>query len=105
MRCVVSVKQQWNNKPLKTDDSEAEIPIPRDLANMLNLSVQRFPSEFLVTSGRSDRCGQWPIQRAIKKHKTQVEGLPEGFQFHDLRHHYASLLIAAGENVKTVQSR
>ncbi len=25
--------------------------------------------------------------------------------FHDLRHYYASLLIGAGENVKTVQSR
>jgi integrase len=34
-----------------------------------------------------------------------VPGLPEGFRFHDLRHYFASLLIASGADVKTVQSR
>jgi integrase len=34
-----------------------------------------------------------------------VEGLPEGFRFHDLRHFYASLLIASGLDVKVVQAR
>lgn len=32
-------------------------------------------------------------------------GLPAGVRFHDLRHHYASLLIRHGESVKTVQAR
>jgi integrase len=36
--------------------------------------------------------------------RTQV-GLPEDFRFHDLRHFYASLLIASGLDVKTVQHR
>ena len=30
--------------------------------------------------------------------------LPEGFRFHDLRHFYASLLIADGANIKVVQA-
>ncbi|MFP5577448.1 MAG: tyrosine-type recombinase/integrase [Acidimicrobiia bacterium] len=30
-------------------------------------------------------------------------GLPDGTRFHDLRHHTASLLIAAGCSVKVVQ--
>jgi integrase len=34
-----------------------------------------------------------------------VEGLPEGFSFHDLRHYLASLLIASGADVKVVQAR
>ena len=34
-----------------------------------------------------------------------VEGLPEGFRFHDLRHYFASLLIGAGLDIKTVQTR
>lgn len=32
-------------------------------------------------------------------------GLPPGTSWHDLRHHYASLLISAGLSVKVVQSR
>jgi integrase len=34
-----------------------------------------------------------------------VEALPEGFRFHDLRHYFASLLIASGADVKVVQRR
>jgi integrase len=41
----------------------------------------------------------------VRNVKLQIEGLPEKFSFHDLRHHYASLLISAGENVKVVQAR
>jgi site-specific recombinase XerD len=31
-------------------------------------------------------------------------GLPESVTFHDLRHHFASVLIAAGCSIKAVQS-
>jgi integrase len=34
-----------------------------------------------------------------------IDGLPAGFRIHDLRHYFASLLIAAGLDVKTVQAR
>ena len=37
--------------------------------------------------------------------RVNVEGLPEGFTFHDLRHYLASLLIASGADIKTVQAR
>ena len=33
-----------------------------------------------------------------------VEGLTGGFRIHDLRHYYASLLIAAGLDIRTVQA-
>jgi integrase len=34
-----------------------------------------------------------------------VPGLPEGFRLHDLRHYFASSLIASGLDIKTVQAR
>jgi integrase len=35
----------------------------------------------------------------------RIGGLPEGATFHDLRHFYASLLIARNCSIKTVQKR
>ncbi len=34
-----------------------------------------------------------------------IDGLPDGFSFHDLRYCLASLLIASGADIKTVQAR
>ena len=34
-----------------------------------------------------------------------MDGLPDGFLYHDLRHYFASLLIASDADVKTVQAR
>lgn len=47
----------------------------------------------------------WTIERAMRDVRSKVEGLPEGFSFHDLRHYLASLLIASGADVKVVQAR
>jgi len=54
-----------------------------------------------VTGGPIARNGfnkAW--RRAVK-----AAGLPEGTGFHELRHYYASLLIASGASVKVVQAR
>jgi integrase len=41
----------------------------------------------------------------IRDIKDQIRGLPEEFSFHDLRHYFASVLIASGADIKTVQAR
>ncbi len=37
--------------------------------------------------------------------RKKVDGLSAGFRYHDLRHCFASLLIASGADVKTIQAR
>ncbi len=41
----------------------------------------------------------------MRKARTKVQDLPAGFRYHDLLHYFASLLIAKGADVKTVQAR
>lgn len=108
MRGVVLPVQQWPDKPLKTEGSSQPIPIPGDLALMLSASVQTYPSAsgMVVTNGwGSDHAGPWTIERAFRDARAKVDGLPDGFSFHDLRHYLASLLIASGADIKTVQAR
>ncbi|ORW86916.1 integrase [Mycobacterium sp. IEC1808] len=105
IRGVVHPKQQWAGAPLKTPASEAPIPVPQDMALMLSASVQRYPSDMMVVNKRGKPCGPWIIDDAVQKVRGEIEGLPEKFVFHDFRHYFASLLIADGADVKTVQAR
>jgi integrase len=118
-RGVVHPAQQWPDEPLKTQGSDAAIPIPHDLALLLAASVQKYPSDMMVTRGSAtSRIGAlastglgvecappWSIERAMRDVRRKVNGLPEKFCFHDLRHYLASLLIADGCDIKTVQAR
>ena len=98
-------KQQWGGKPLKTDGSSQPIPVPKDLVLMLAASVRRYGGDMMVTNGAGQPCAPWVIAPAIAGVRELVEGLPESLTFHDLRHYFASLLIASGADVKTVQAR
>ena len=60
----------------------------------------------MVTAGAgTDRCSVWVIEKAMRNVRGKVEGLPDTFTFHDLRHYLASLLIASSADIKTVQAR
>jgi integrase len=108
MRAVITPAVQYPAEPLKTEISRTPIPIPRSLANNLAAHVGRVHSEHVVTgeAGESGwQLGPWVLERAVRAARPTVDGLPAGFRFHDLRHFYASLLIASGANVKVVQAR
>ncbi|MGQ4599506.1 tyrosine-type recombinase/integrase [Nocardia sp. R6R-6] len=104
---MVHPKRQWPAEPLKTECSETPIPIPRELTLLLSAAVQKWPSEYMVTNGEGKPAPPWQIERRIRELRTAgtVPGLPEAFTFHDLRHYFASLLIAKGADIKTVQAR
>ena len=105
-RGIVHPRQQWPGKPLKTKASEAPIPVPGELTLLLSEFAQAYGGPMMVTNGPgTDRCGPWNIDRAIRDARPDIAGLPKGFTHHDLRHFFASLLIADGANPKTLQAR
>jgi integrase len=104
MRGVVSPIIQWPDEPLKSETSRTPVPIPNELALMLSSAVSSGDGTRIVTNELGRPAGPWAIERAVRAARVEV-GLPANFRFHDLRHYFASLLIADGLDVKTVQAR
>lgn len=100
LRGVVRPVLQWPGEGLKSECSRTPVPIPRELCTMLSTRAGT-----VVSDQYGQPVGPWTIERAIRAHRGEVEGLPDGFRFHDLRHYLASMLIASGLDVKVVQAR
>ncbi len=102
MRGIVTPAVQYPEDELKTEMSQTPVPIPSDLT--LLLADGRKGRTWVVEQPTGEQVGPWQIDRAVREVRVAC-GLPEGFRFHDLRHYYASMLIAAGSDVKVVQAR
>jgi integrase len=105
MRGIVRPAVQYPAEPLKNETSRAPVPISQTLAAQLAAQVAQWPGETLLTN---DTGGQLPpaaLERRMRTVRKKVAGLPENFRYHDLRHYFASLLIARGADVKIVQAR
>ncbi|GAA1363069.1 site-specific integrase [Arthrobacter rhombi] len=103
MRGVISPVFQYPADPLKTEASRTPIPISTDLAVELNRMPAKFDSDTIVTTEWGRAIAPYTLETRFREVRATVEGLPEGFRYHDLRHYYASLLIASGLDVKVVQ--
>jgi len=104
MRGVISPAIQYPSDPLKTEVSRTPIPIPLELALELNRMPVKWSSDTIVVNGHGRRTSPSQLDISFKKARESV-GVPDGFRLHDLRHYFASLLIAAGLDIKTVQAR
>lgn len=97
----------WQFGPPKTPASRREVPVPGSLVHTLSAHLAEHPAGehgliFARLNGEPWRRRMMAesFTAAVKK-----AGAPEGTTWHDLRHFYASALIAAGTNVKAVQRR
>lgn len=81
------------------------VPVSDRLVEATSAQVARWPSEWMLTRrDGGSQLGPWNLDRDVRKAREGI-GLPSEFRFHDLRHFYASLLIASGADVKVVQYR
>jgi integrase len=104
------VEEQGQNgvmAPLKTKASKAPVPLDDFVLNKIAAHLKAHPvtANGLVVTNRSGKMLRrggfgWCWQEAVK-----AAGLPKGTRFHDLRHAYASLLIAENLHPKVIQAR
>jgi integrase len=97
---------EWG--PVKDRHGRARtIPLAQPTLDMLSAHIAQYgtgPEGLVFTGHRGGPVGKTEFTTAFRKAAGPL-GLAPGKGFHQLRHTYASVLIAAGESVKTVQDR
>jgi integrase len=91
----------------KTPRSRRTLPLPNVVAEALAVQVGQFasPDGYLFTTSRGNPYPQLDYVRRVFRPAVARAGLPVGTTTHDLRHHYASVLLGAGESVVAVAER
>lgn len=93
--------------PPKTKESERIVPLPDVVVHALVAHLRGFPAgpdEFLFQDPKGGPVVATRLMDSAWRPARKVAGLPTT-GMHQLRHTYASLLIAAGESVKVVSER
>jgi len=107
-RSVSDVAGQLAVGPTKTGRSRA-VPIPEvlvpDLLDQLTRRTGLEPGALLFTSEASGFVSHALWYRRHFKPAVSRAGLPDGLRYHDLRHTYASLLIAEGAHPRAIMER
>jgi integrase len=93
--------------PPKTPRSRRTVPLPTVVAEALAEHLSNFGKVdgYLFTTSRGNAYNHLEYSRRVFAPAVERAGLPAGTTSHDLRHHYASVLLAAGESVVAVAER
>jgi len=94
--------------PPKTEASHRVVPLPQVVVGGLAAHLANWPAEpdgLRFTTAFGEPIRRTAFSAAVWRPAVKAAQLPLRTRFHDLRHHYASLLIRHGESVKTVQAR
>jgi integrase len=100
---------RWRDPDGREDPrSKRDVPLPQVAADAIAAHLARFPPAedgtiFTGANGLRHR-GDWYGTRVFRSAVAAAD-LPKGTTSHDLRHHYASVLLAAGESVMAVAER
>lgn len=91
----------------KTPRSRRTVPLPQVVADALaaHLAVHPPGEDGSIFTTGTGRFYTREYYGAIFARAVERAGLPNGTTSHDLRHHYASVLLAAGESVVAVAER
>lgn len=92
--------------PPKTKASHRAVPLAAVTLELLAAHLAQYPAGedgLIFTTSRREPWRRTAFGEAIRSARTTA-GLPATVSFHDLRHHFASVLIAAGCSIKAVQS-
>jgi integrase len=95
-------------EPPKTAASYRTVPLPQTVAGALAAHLARWsphPTLGVIFTTSKGSAVQERVWRQVWATARERAGAPEWATPHDLRHHYASLLIRSGASVKVVQSR
>ncbi|SDZ02568.1 tyrosine-type recombinase/integrase [Herbiconiux ginsengi] len=103
LRGIITPEVQYPALPLKTETSKTPIPIPLDLCTELSRVPAKWGSATLVVGAFGRPVSPYTIETAFRKVADSIKGLPAGFRIQDLRHYFASFLIASNMDIKTVQ--
>jgi integrase len=93
--------------PVKRAASNRIVPLPSVVAEALAFHLQVYgpgPDGLIFTSDRGRPIRRNSFSPIFRRAGDQV-GIAPGDGFHELRHHYASLLISSGCSVTMVQRR
>ncbi|MGO9780046.1 MAG: tyrosine-type recombinase/integrase [Streptosporangiaceae bacterium] len=110
LRRRVQVLEQAQNgalAPLKTKASRRTVPVGEWVLQEVSAHMQRYgpgPGQ-LVMSNAAGRVVQRNAFGESWRAAVEAAGLPRGTRYHDLRHFFASALIAANLNPKVIQAR
>jgi integrase len=97
---------QYAARLLKTKTSKTPVPVSVSLVEQCSVQITADGrNENLLTAEEQAQLSPWAIERAMRKARSEVNCLPAGFRYHDLRQYFARLLIASGGDVETVQAR